>query len=884
MAITNSPKEHAIKQTPNQRRLALLQSISLSVAQAETVEKAFADVLEHICHFMQWPLGHIYVWSEAADALVSSRIWFMADASTIAPFRQLSEATEFHRGEGTLGLVWESGQALSILDVRQETVFVRQMPVDSEGIRAYFAFPVMVNGKVTAVLEFFSPEPVGPDADMTSIINHVSALLGLSMERQQTTTLLQEREAQLAEAQRTAHVGHWEWDAVRNKVFWSDEVYNIYGVSPAETGVSYEAFIGRIHPSDLDYVRQKIEDALVNGNPFDYFHRIVRPDGLERVVHARGRAIRDENNKVTKLHGTVQDMTEQKAAELKLADTVRQLSALMEIEQAVAATLDLDVLYGRVLSLVRPLIRAEALILLIYKEEALEIVAMDRDHVPDMHGMRIRPSSSSILGEVWHTRQPLMLKGAECVQRLSPKLTSHTGYQPHALLAVPVRWQDKAMGILEAVHRDADAFNEEDLRLLEMAATWTAIAVGNARQYHQLQRQLSERDAIVTISNALTETLEVDRILQLIADIAQDIVSHADWTTIHLLQPRTSQLELAASAGLDLHGETYLINLGEGIVGQVMAEGSVVNIPDVQTHMQRLPIDLNLNARSLLVAPVESRYRRIGTISVQCATPATFTTDDERLLKILGVQAGMALENARLYSMQRRAREKAEKQRERMRHMARRVVKAQEEERTRIARELHDEAGQSLTSLKISLDIIRSMLPESMSEVRKSLTDVLEMTDQTMTNLRLLSHNLRPPGLDTYGLDAALAGLCQDFESHTTLTVTYKGLELPDLAGLSALTLYRFAQEALTNAAKHAEATEVRVVLTQDLDMIKLTVEDNGRGFIPPDLEDSVPAKGAGLMGMTERLEMVNGQLLVESEPGKGSRLTAVTPYIAEAT
>ena len=212
--------------------------------------------------------------------------------------------------------------------------------------------------------------------------------------------------------------------------------------------------------------------------------------------------------------------------------------------------------------------------------------------------------------------------------------------------------------------------------------------------------------------------------------------------------------------------------------------------------------------------------------------------------------------------------------------MARRVVQAQEVERARIARELHDESGQSLTSLKISLDLIRSALPESLSDIRQSLADVLELTDKTMSNLRLLSHNLRPPGLDVYGLNAALAGLCQDFETHTHLTITYSGSDLPTLAELTALSLYRFAQEAITNAAKHADATEVQVTLTQDSDMITLQVADNGCGFSPPELDEEVSMKGVGLVGMVERLEMVNGRLQIESSVEQGSVITAVVPYV----
>jgi signal transduction histidine kinase len=450
------------------------------------------------------------------------------------------------------------------------------------------------------------------------------------------------------------------------------------------------------------------------------------------------------------------------------------------------------------------------------------------------------------------------------------------------MLAVPIHWRDKPVGVLQAMHRNEAAFNEEDLRLLEATAAWTAIAIGNARQYEQLQRRLRESDAMAAISTALTETLDLNELLQIIVSEAQEIIHNADWTIIHLLHPKTKQLELAISTGLEVDPQAYRINFGEGIVGSVMAHGGVSNVADVQADSRRLPIDLSTQARALLVVPVESRQRRIGTLSVQCATPNIFTADDERLLTILGVQAGMAIENARLYEAQREARERAERQRRRMRHMAQRVVEAQEEERKRIARELHDESGQSLTSLKISLDMIRSQIPAEMPELRENLDDVLSLADKLISNMRLLSHNLRPPGLDAYGINAALEGLCHDFKAYTALSITYTGIELPGLAPLPSLSLYRFAQEAMTNVVKHAQATAIQVTLTQNSDMITLTVGDNGRGFTPPDLDENVPSQGAGLVGMVERLEMVNGHLHIESIPEQGSQLTAVVPYTRE--
>ncbi len=870
------------RQNNDQRLLALLQALSLDVAQAETMDDAFSAVLGHICRFMDWPLGHLYLWSETVDAFVSSRVWYMEDASTIQPFRELSEATQFRRGEGTLGKVWESGEGVTVLDVRTESVFLRHIPAEETGIRAYFAFPIVIGGEVKAALEFFSPVSEAPNQPMTSVINHVSALLGLAIERQQSVAQLRLSQVRLAEAQRTAHVGYWEWDIVGDHVTWSDELFRIYGLTPASIDVDYAAFLARVHPSDLEEVRRKVEGAFLHGRDFELFYRIIRPDGSERILHARGHTVRDPGGKIARLHGTAQDMTEQKVAELELAHTVRQLTALMEVGQAIAATLELHLLYEVVLTRLRPLLGAEALILFIRKGDALEIVATDQEIQSQLVGKRL-PLDSGVAGEVWQHGKALFLAGEACTSRLSQRLQMQARYRPQAMLAVPIRWHAEKIGVLEAVHSDSEAFKPGDLHLLEMAAVWTAIAIGNARQYEQLQRRLDESHALAAVTNALRETLDLNELLQLIVRQTQNVVRHAEWSTIHLLHPDTNQLHLAASAGIEIDPEEYTISLGEGVAGRVMNEGLVINVADVQSDPRRLPIDLSIRARALLVAPVESRQRRIGTISLQCSRPNVFTEADERLLTILGVQAGMAIENARLYAAQRRQLKRAERQRKRMQQLARRVVRAQEEERERIARELHDESGQSLTSLKISIALICGTLPEEMSAIRESLDDVLALTDRTMTNLRLLSHNLRPPGLDIYGLHAALEGLCQEFQAHTSIAVTYSGTDVPDLEPLPALSLYRFVQEALTNAARHGQATQVGVSLCREADAVVVQVADNGQGF---ELADALgaSANGAGLVGIIERMEMVNGRLQVDSARGEGTVLTAVVPYKPEKT
>jgi signal transduction histidine kinase len=258
--------------------------------------------------------------------------------------------------------------------------------------------------------------------------------------------------------------------------------------------------------------------------------------------------------------------------------------------------------------------------------------------------------------------------------------------------------------------------------------------------------------------------------------------------------------------------------------------------------------------------------------------PDAFSSEDERLLKILGIQAGVAIDSARLYAAQRQALKRAEQQSSRIRKMARRIVQAQEEERARISRELHDEAGQSLTALQIGLELAQAELPDELAEVRTTLTDLVQLANDTQANLRNLSHNLRPSGLDAYGLDAALRGLCDDFARHTGLDVSYEGKKVPDLQPVLALSLYRFAQEALTNVVKHANANSVQVILEPRLDKISLQVIDDGKGFTPPNWEANILPQGTGLVGMLERLEMVDGNIDIDSVEGSGTRLMAIAP------
>jgi PAS domain S-box-containing protein len=209
-----------------------------------------------------------------------------------------------------------------------------------------------------------------------------------------------------------------------------------------------------------------------------------------------------------------------------------------------------------------------------------------------------------------------------------------------------------------------------------------------------------------------------------------------------------------------------------------------------------------------------------------------------------------------------------------LRQLTQAIVHAQEAERRRVARELHDEAGQSLVGLKMTIDQVLSEIPESQPELRNKISKVIADLSQTMREIRSLAHGLRPSALDVAGINIALTGLCQEMAEQARLDIQYTGIDLPSLPDDISVTLYRLVQEALTNIVKHAKATIVWVNLEQKTDEIRLTVLDDGHGFNPATIQGSL-----GLQGMNERISLLGGMLKISSMPGEGTTLQAFIPY-----
>jgi signal transduction histidine kinase len=271
----------------------------------------------------------------------------------------------------------------------------------------------------------------------------------------------------------------------------------------------------------------------------------------------------------------------------------------------------------------------------------------------------------------------------------------------------------------------------------------------------------------------------------------------------------------------------------------------------------------------VLTEPFLYGDRLVGVVRVDReANRQPFTEMDRQLLALFATQAAIAIENARLYEEVRTGRKQ-------LQALSRRQLEVQEEERRTLARELHDEIGQLLTGLKLTLD----MLTEEASDTGQSiLRESQDLVGELIGRVRELSLNLRPALLDDLGLLAALLWQFERFTAHTRVRVNFvhAGLEGRPCRPEVETAAYRIVQEALTNIARHSGADEAQVRLCVEGGRLLVRIEDQGRGFEPTITLD--PEESSGMVGMRERATLLGGHLHIESSPGAGTRIQAELP------
>jgi len=213
--------------------------------------------------------------------------------------------------------------------------------------------------------------------------------------------------------------------------------------------------------------------------------------------------------------------------------------------------------------------------------------------------------------------------------------------------------------------------------------------------------------------------------------------------------------------------------------------------------------------------------------------------------------------------------------------VSRRLIRAQEEERTWIARELHDDFNQRIALLAMNLETLKQDLPTSNGKVTRRIEEARKQTSELASDIEALSHRLHSSKLELQGLIGAARGLCRELSDRHNIEITLYSHDIPkELPKEVALCLFRVLQEALRNAMKHSGVQRFEVSLKGALNEIQLTVHDAGTGFDP----EAMSGHGLGLTSMRERLKLVNGQLSIDSQSPRGTTIRARVPLSPDIT
>jgi signal transduction histidine kinase len=309
------------------------------------------------------------------------------------------------------------------------------------------------------------------------------------------------------------------------------------------------------------------------------------------------------------------------------------------------------------------------------------------------------------------------------------------------------------------------------------------------------------------------------------------------------------------------------VSKGEGLSGEVMTTGRPTIIDNYQTYPRAVPAFIEAGLASVAIVPIVSGDRTFGALSVLSINEArSFSERDVTILTAIGCQAGIAIENAYLY--------------ENMRFYARKITQAQENERKRIARELHDDTIQSLIGLTRHMEALTTTEETLPPVAIQRIQSLQEATGDVIKRVRRFSQDLRPSILDDLGLLPTLEEITTELNRQDGLQSEFRIVGIERRFSTEAeLTLFRIAQEALNNVRRHAQATKVITTVEVSDSTIRLTVEDNGLGFRPPTLADHpATASKLGLIGMHERARLLRGTLTIDSAPGLGTRVTVNAP------
>jgi signal transduction histidine kinase len=416
-----------------------------------------------------------------------------------------------------------------------------------------------------------------------------------------------------------------------------------------------------------------------------------------------------------------------------------------------------------------------------------------------------------------------------------------------------LRFGDRVLAALQLDAPPAAVFSVDE------CARGLEIVIGSAWSRARAGQAADELSALDTATRGIAGVLDLDRVLQLITDRVREL-AHAQYAALGIVDQKGG-IERFITSGMSRADRERIgpPPHGHGLLRVIAGETRPVRVHDIAADPRRYGFPANHPPMAtLLGVPVGAKGRSIGRLYLTNKQPlGDFTEDDERLVEMFALHAGIAIENARLHEQVQRL--------------------AIVEERERIGRDLHDGIIQSIYAVGLSLEDVPDLMAEEPEEARARVERAIDSLDQSIRDIRNFIFGLRPELLEQAGLVGGLAALADEFRVNSMVDVELDTSEarqsdLPaDLTG----QLLSIAREALSNIARHSRATQGSVHVETGDGAVKLIISDNGVGF------DSTKPRSAGhqgLINMRARASSVGGRLDIQSEPGFGTRIIVDVP------
>ena len=582
--------------------------------------------------------------------------------------------------------------------------------------------------------------------------------------------------------------------------------------------------------------------------------------------------------------------------ERKVAERTRELRVLNQIAETVNRSLNLEETLPEVLAQVVKLTGAEAADIRVVQNGVLSVQASCGLSSGFLKEDDMRPLGYCLCGIAAQERTPQLARN---LLEEYPEATPCLNEGFRASLSVPVLAKDQVVGVIHVASSQPEAFDSRHEAVLTAVGQHVGLAIEKARllEGERAQRQIAE--TLRQVSQTLSASLDLDTVLHtLLEQLGQVLVVDAGL----ILLCEGDYLRVAAVRGRPELGMERLLGYRLPLSGnrdfwQVIREKRVLTFcqpgrtPPFANGFR--PIE---EVDWCLVVPLLQGDEVIGLLALEQLDHCYDEEEEPQIAMAFANHAVVAIENARLYAEIKalneelearvehrtqelnKAREALARQAEQLRHLLNKTIRIQEEERDRIAQDIHDGVSQLIMGALYEIQAARVCLPAHPKVAEEKLRNAQEILKQVKTEMRRIIYDLHPAVLSDSGLVPAVEAYVRNYQAHTgircTLTISGSPYRLSPEQERAA---YRIVQEALHNVARHANADQVWMMLLFAPEALYVTVEDNGCGFDKAQVLHTSPHH-LGLISMQERAQAVGGRLEIQSQPGSGTRIMAWIP------